>query len=376
MSNIFYENKTMKVDRAIQLFTSLVCPIAQYASEFWSILNIPIKSFNNKNDLMRAWETFTPETLNQRFCRLILSVQKKTSRLAVLGELGQYPLLVNSFIQTIKYKWSLYNTSHCDSLVRDALSEMSSYADSGHDCWLSRVRKLENLFNIPTLRNFIKKEAAGNIIKKRVKSVFDRFWMDEVNADKIVNGVNSNKLRFYTTLKSSFSKEPYLDLVLSRNHRSFLTRLRCSAHHLEIEKLRYSKPYVPPSNRICKFCTSGQIGDEVHFLMNCDIFNVKRECFLGKMNSIVAGFKNMSADNKIKTILCPKSSAAVKTINKFIRIMFLARDNINEGLGFNTYPTMPANIVPFCDDYANFSDCDEWEVSITEQNIESDFEND
>ena len=77
MSNIFYENKTMKVDRAIQLFTSLVCPIAQYASEFWSILNIPIKSFNNKNDLMRAWETFTPETLNQRFCRLILSVQKK-----------------------------------------------------------------------------------------------------------------------------------------------------------------------------------------------------------------------------------------------------------------------------------------------------------
>ena len=74
MSNIFYENKTMKVDRAIQLFTSLVCPIAQYASEFWSILNIPIKSFNNKNDLMRAWETFTPETLNQRFCRLILSV--------------------------------------------------------------------------------------------------------------------------------------------------------------------------------------------------------------------------------------------------------------------------------------------------------------
>ena len=110
--------------------------------------------------------------------------------------------------------------------------------------------------------------------------------------------------------------------------------------------------------------------------MNCDTLNVKRECFLGKMSSIVAGFKDMSAENKIKTILCPKSSAAVKTINKFIRIMFLARDNINEGLGFNTYPTMPANIVPFCDDYANFSDCDEWEVSITEQNIESDFEND
>ena len=76
MSNIFYENKTMKVDRAIQLYNSLICPIAQYASEFWSILTLPIKSFNSKHDLMKAWEAFIPETLNQRFSRLILSVHK------------------------------------------------------------------------------------------------------------------------------------------------------------------------------------------------------------------------------------------------------------------------------------------------------------
>ena len=127
MSNIFYENKTMKVDRAIQLYNSLICPIAQYASEFWSILTLPIKSFNSKHDLMKAWEAFIPETLNQRFSRLILSVHKKSSRLAVLGELGHYPLIINSFIQSVKYKWSLYSTSHCDSLVRDALSDMSVY---------------------------------------------------------------------------------------------------------------------------------------------------------------------------------------------------------------------------------------------------------
>ena len=152
MSNIFYENKTMKVEQSLQLFNSLICPIAQYASEFWSILTLPVKSFNTKDDLMRAWENFVPETLNQRFCRLILSVHKKNLQLAVLGELGHYPLLVQSFIQTLKYKWSLFSNTHCDSLVRDALSEMSSYADTGEDCWLSRVRKLESLFNIPSLQ--------------------------------------------------------------------------------------------------------------------------------------------------------------------------------------------------------------------------------
>ena len=76
MSNILYENKTMKVDHSLQLFNSLICPIAQYASEFWSILSIPLKSFNSKYDLMKAWEVFIPETLNQRFCRLIMSVHK------------------------------------------------------------------------------------------------------------------------------------------------------------------------------------------------------------------------------------------------------------------------------------------------------------
>ena len=104
----------------------------------------------------------------------------------------QYPLLVQCFIKTIKYKWSLYSTSPCDSIVQDELCNMSSYADSGLDCWLSCVRKLESLFGIPNLSNYLKKDIAGNIVKKRVKSVFDSFWLTEINAVNIVNGHNSN----------------------------------------------------------------------------------------------------------------------------------------------------------------------------------------
>ena len=143
---------------------------------------------------------------------------------------------------------------------------MESFSDSGYDCWLSRVRKMEQLFNIKTPPSYCKKESVNSIIKKKVKSIFDRFWLDEVQKVKAdVNGVNHNKLRFYSTIKSSFSREPYLDLVQSRNQRSFLSRLRCSAHHLEIEKMRYVTPPIPPSMRTCKFCCSGAIGDEEHF---------------------------------------------------------------------------------------------------------------
>ena len=81
---------------------------------------------------------------------------------------------------------SVYSTSHCDSLVRDALSDMSVLTDSGQDCWLSWVRKLEQLFNIPSISNYVKKTAADKIIKKRIKSIFDRFWLDEINLEKLL----------------------------------------------------------------------------------------------------------------------------------------------------------------------------------------------
>ena len=239
---------------------------------------------------------------------------------------------------------------------------MESFSDLGHDCWLTCVRKMEQLFNIHNFHRYHKSQIVDKSIKKRVRSLFDRFWLDEVHRVKAdINGINHNKLRFYSTLKSSFSREPYLDLAQSRSQRSFLTRLRCSAHHLEIEKMRYTSPPTPIEMRLCQFCCSGQIGDEEHFLLNCSVFNIKRACFIGKMSSMLPNFKDMSNSNQLKTMLCPTSSGATKIINKFIRIMFLARDYITDGNNAEdlSYPTMPVNIDST--DYDNFSDIDEWE---------------
>ena len=67
MSSLFYENKKMKIDRAMQLFDSLISPVALYASQFWSVLSLPATAFNSLPNLMKSWEVFIPETLNQRF---------------------------------------------------------------------------------------------------------------------------------------------------------------------------------------------------------------------------------------------------------------------------------------------------------------------
>ena len=80
--------------------------------------------------------------------------------------------------------------------------------------------------------------------------------------------------------------------------------------------------------------------------MRCSIFDVKRACFLGKMGSLIPYFKSMSSiSDQLKTILCPTSAAASKIVNKFTRIMFLARDNLAEGFNLDelSYPTLPLN---------------------------------
>ena len=90
---------------------------------------------------------------------------------------------------------------------------------------------------------------------------------------------------------------------------------------------------------------------------------------MGKMGSINPNFNLLSDSNKLKTILCPKSTPEVKIINKFIRIMFLARDNLSEGSSINdlSYPTMPVHIYPTNTDYEIFSETDEWENSFSSE---------
>ena len=132
-------------------------------------------------------------------------------------------------------------------------------------------------------------------------------------------------------------------IVQSRNQRAWISRLRCSAHHLEIEQGRWAR--TPVRERYCKLCDCGEIGDEFHFTMKCKVFELKRACFLGKMESIIPGFKLLSKEYQFKTLLCPTTPAAAKVTNQYLRILFLARDKLLDGSDISTltYPTMPVN---------------------------------
>jgi hypothetical protein len=349
LSNVMYENKRMPVDKCLKLVDSLVFPVGQYATELLGPLSLPAKSFQSRDLLFKAWEKFHLEVTNQRVCRLVLSVQKKTSRLAVLGELGRYPMLIKSLVQSILYERSIFKYQP-ETLVGRAVAEMSSAGDEAS--WLSRVRKVRMLLDIPFYPSFMSDDYVSKEISTKIHSQFDIFYMSEINQIKLgADGLNHNKLRFYSSFKGCFKPEYYISNINNRNQRAWLSRLRTSSHHLEVEKGRYSG--TPLNERWCRYCppacedSYGRLGTEEHFLHDCTTFANQRRCFFAKYSQILPIFPSLSREEKVRTMLCPASNAASKLINKFISIMFVGRDKIEEGL-HPTLLTFPPQVVDYC----------------------------
>ena len=328
ISNVLYQHKKLAVQKALQLFDSLIRPIFLYAVEFWLPFIIPKKGFNSQDSLLKFWETFQPELLNQKLCRLLLSVHKRCSRLAVLGELGRYPVLIPALKHCLKYQHHI-TTLDNSSLVSIVLTEMNNNPDI--DCWLSRVESIKRLLKFRRLPGT--PERAGIIIDKLIKSKFDIFFLNQINQIKNGDdGQDHNKLRFYNKLKGSFKLEPYIDKIKNRNQRQWLSRYRTSSHSLRIETGRYTRPVTPIFERKCCYCEDGFIDDEKHFILICDIFKLKRQCFISRVRALFPQFDRMTIDEKLRFILCPPSVDLAKCISKFLGIMTNIRKEMDMGL--------------------------------------------
>ena len=329
ISNVLYCHKRLPVSKAFQLFDSLIRPIATFSCEAWLPSVLPKNSLNTQAALLKSWESLRPEILNQKVCRLLLSVHKRSSRLAVLGELGRYPMLLSGLKHCLNYEWQL-SQCNSDSLVSMAVQEMKDRPEL--DTWYSRVKTIKGLFGIKDIRG--NKDSVSKFLDKKLKSCFDRFWLDQINQEKFdMNGNDHNKLRFYKTFKGTFSPEPYILNVVNRSQRAWLTRYRVSAvANLRVKSGRNTRPVTLLENRTCCYCSSNRLDDERHAILSCTTMTLKRNCFIGKMSSLIPGFENLSDENKLATILCPKSTETATCVSKFLGIISETRRKIDMGL--------------------------------------------
>ena len=147
------------------------------------------------------------------------------------------------------------------------------------------------------------------------------------------DGLDHNKLRFYKTLKCSFTQEPYITNIHNKTQRAWLTRYRVSAvPNLGIESGRYTRPVTPVTLRICKYCSDQKIDDEKHAILECKTFSIKRNCFFGKITSFLPDFEQLNPEHKLLTILCPSDTKIAVCVSKFLKIITETRKKLDQGL--------------------------------------------
>lgn len=179
------------------------------------------------------------EDVNNKLCKVILGVGKRSNNLAARAELGRFPLFISIIVLTLKYVLNVMSSPN--KLSYQAYLEESNSSALGqknlvtfchavlHQCkltWPSITgQKTEN-------QKFL------NQVRTTLQTKYSEFFFDRLNSTTGQNGTGGNQLRTYRLIKSQYSPEPYTEHNLSPKCVSIIAKLRISAHDLSIEKGR------------------------------------------------------------------------------------------------------------------------------------------
>ena len=263
----------------LHLFDTLIKPILLYNSDFWGCLKVPL---NNPI-----------ETTHMRFCKELLGVQRQTTNIGVLLELGRVPIMLHGKKNCIK------NWGRIDILGKANKLNLWSHQNSLENKikWTMSVTDCLNQMGIGGgNRNKLVHEAA----MKRMKDIFHQEAFAELNRD-------GSKLRTYAKLKIEQGYEKYLSNIKNVEKRSALTKIRLSNHDLMIEKGRHQKLDI--NQRNCPFCHGNLLEDESHFLLTCDIFSFLRNDLLRETAHLIPNFVLLSENQKMITLLTDEDIA-------------------------------------------------------------------
>ena len=198
-----------------------------------------------------------------RFQKFLLGVHAKSSNDGVRGELGTFPLIIDTEIQLIKY-WHRFMNLPEDSLLREAYNVVL-FRD--HD-WIGHVKNILNYNGFGHIwlnPNLYHIDAITSQLRQRLRDIYVQNWHCAIR--------NNSKLSVLSTLNKQYKQESYLSNIRSLDVRRAITALRISCHKLSIETGRFQK--IPKDQRVCPHCPE-QIEDEFHFLIECPKYNVLR----------------------------------------------------------------------------------------------------
>jgi hypothetical protein len=284
----------LPVDILLQMFDAMVVPILMYGSEVWGYEN---------NSII--------ESLHLEFCKYIMKVKKCTPNDIVYGELGRVPLSVSIDARMIGF-WQRIISGKNTKISRMLYEIMYNLdkEDVFHFKWLSHISSVlsKNGFGNYWDDQFIPKNVClSRKIKDQCKESFISDWkLNIFSYPKCIN---------YRIYKTNFGLEKYFSLLPSDLVYS-LCKFRCISHKLPIEHGRFLN--IDRSDRICDLCSVGEIGDEFHYIFNCNFFNDERKKYIPenvyKVKNVNSFFNLFNSEDKFTLIGLSKFCKIVMSV--------------------------------------------------------------
>ena len=178
----------------------------------------------------------------------------------VYGELGRFPLALETKIQAVKY-WIKLQYMSDDRFPKLAmLRELREEGKVGS--WVGSIKDLLYRAGFGYAWEDVRSISEGSFIRDlrlRLQDMYRQEWAAKCEG--------SDRLATYRSFKTEFVREPYLKFLTLPKFRFALARLRVSANYLNVNR----KYIDPQASTRCPFCTNEE--SEIHFLLFCPRYN-------------------------------------------------------------------------------------------------------
>lgn len=252
-----------------KIFDATIVPILTYGGEIWGIS----KPLNFKK-----WDQSPTEKIHLKFCKQYLGLNRKASNFATRGELGRLPIQIILMKRALKY-FSYLCEKDDNSIVKQAFLISKDLEIENRKSYISELKTyLQEIGCYNSGTGFMRQDTIAQIIKN-LESNYIIYWQNEINSSK--------KLDFYRMHKQGFHTSNYINTIKNAQERQNFAKLITSNHNLFIEKGRHCRPKIPREERICNFCCSDKIEDEMHFLFHCSKYEILRKSFSEKQSRLL-----------------------------------------------------------------------------------------
>ena len=314
----YIEFNKLSISKCNFLFNAVFLPVLLYGSEIWG-------AYDSLN--LNKWEKDPIERFHSQFYKSYLCLNRRASNVAARNETGRLPLKLTIFSNTLKFWLHLLNLP-TSSVARQCLQISTQLADSGKKCFMLSIYDILKQYGtdfstdlqtmIDTKGDRLKTKQCQSKIIENFKTGLEMHQHELIRCNK--------KLKFYSTFKTDVTPSNSLELITNLKHRRAVAKLRVGNHNLRIETGRHSYPKLPEHLRICQNCSSNEIENEEHFVLNCSKYDTIRKSLIDYIVRNYSDFSSLDANQKITFLFNNIDAFLCKKLGYFIHEAFALRN--------------------------------------------------